>query len=199
MKRIPGKVVGFLLLAWALMRSSSTKATTAPAPRPTDPSPAPAPRAVWPVPGAKLPTAPNLQYGAKRSPTHTHQGVDIVAPEGTPVLAPIAGVVVHVNRKQAQGFRGYGKTVVLRAELDGRLVWMLFAHLSKVAVNVNDLVAAGTKLGTVGRTEYSKGDPTGLMDSGAHLHLEASLTKYPKDGEAPRIDPTPYLRQLEPK
>jgi len=151
------------------------------------------PGPVFPVKGARRPTAEQHQFGYQRSDEHTHQGVDIFAPEGTPVLAPVAGTVVHAIDSYTPGFRGYGKTVVLRRERRSGVVYLLFAHLDSLAVSEGDQVEAGGELGTVGRTQYTEADPSGSFESGPHLHFEVSETPYPQDSEAPRLDPGRYL------
>lgn len=145
---------------------------------------------VWPVPGARMPRSANLRFGAQRSPTHVHRGTDIAAPEGSPVLAPLAGRVVWVVTQYTPGFRGYGKAVVLQTHTG----YMLFAHLSRVDVAIGAHVEAGQQIGAVGRTSYTEADPTGNIRGGAHLHFELSATPYPQDAEAERLDSDAFLR-----
>lgn len=138
-----------------------------------------------------IPTSGPLSYGFRRSATHTHQGVDLVAKEGTPVYALEPGTVTHASAELAKGFSGYGGHVVYQSGSD---YWLL-GHLSSIAVAPGDQVIAGAELGRVGRTCYSEADPLALCE-GAHLHLELSSSSYPKPSEAPRIDPVPRLREL---
>lgn len=150
-----------------------------------------------PIPGAHIPRDPTRKgsYGFQRTPTHKHQGIDVAAPEGTPVRAVAAGTVARVvNRPGTRGFRGYGKTVVLRHELEGRPVWTLYAHLSQIepAIVVGVRVLQGKILGRVGRTCDTRTDPDHLC-GGAHLHFEASPTPYPQRSESPRLDPGFFL------
>lgn len=143
----------------------------------------------WPVPGVKLPTAPILQFGFQRTPTHRHNGLDIPAPEGSPVLAVEPGTVTHASLEWQQGFTGYGAHVVVRTGTE----WLLYAHLSAVDVARGELVSAGQRLGAVGRTAYTATDHGALLKGGPHLHFERSPTPYPQPSSAPRIDPTPLL------
>lgn len=95
----------------------------------------------------------------------THNGIDIAAARGTPILAPADGEVVYIGVMQ-----GYGRTV----DVDhGNGLVTRYAHLDKVTVTKGSVLAASDKIGTVGRT----GKTTGYC-----LHFEVIL-----DGE--RIDP----------
>jgi len=105
--------------------------------------------------------------GARR-----HQGVDILAARGTPVLAPLAGTVL-ASKKQSRG----GNIVVLRAA--GSRTQFLFAHLDHRNVATGDRVAAGAVLGTVGNTGNARG-------MSPHLHFEVD------HGHGP-VDPYPLL------
>lgn len=139
-----------------------------------------------------IPTDGIQSFGYPRSATHTHQGVDIVASEGTPVHALERSSITHIAPDLEPGFSGYGGHVVLH----GPSGHWLYAHLSGVALlKPGDVVEAGQQIGAVGRTCYSTEHPDALCD-GAHLHLELSVNTYPQDSEAPRLDPVPRLQQL---
>ena len=88
-----------------------------------------------------------------------HAGIDLVAPQGTPVAAAAAGRVVFA--RFAAG--GWGNLVIV-AHADG--VKTMYAHLSTITVHRKELVSVGSRLGTVGAT----GDATG-----PHLHFEVRL------------------------
>lgn len=85
-----------------------------------------------------------------------HAGTDLAAPEGTPVLAAVAGEVVT-----ADFLGGYGLSVILQHP--DRLNETLYAHLSEIFVRPGDLVEQGTVIGRVGSTGNS---------TGPHLHFE---------------------------
>lgn len=84
-----------------------------------------------------------------------HTGIDIVAVSGTPVVASANG------RISSAGHRGdYG----LLVEIDhGHGVVTRYAHLSRTAVKVGEIVQRGQKIGAVGSTGLSVGP---------HLHYE---------------------------
>ncbi|QMS56183.1 peptidoglycan DD-metalloendopeptidase family protein [Kocuria varians] len=85
-----------------------------------------------------------------------HNGTDISAPEGTPVVAALDGTVTAVfwdvwggNRVEVSHANGMKTT---------------YNHLSKVMVRVGDSLKASEQLGEVGQT--------GLRVTGPHLHFE---------------------------
>lgn len=158
-------------------------------------------RPVFPVEGAHWPSAKKLQFGFERSDRHTHQGVDIAAPEGTRVFAAVGGEVVKVcNQDSAcSGFSGYGKVVVVETARSGDVprLWWLYAHLQAVGVREGDLVRSGAPIGTVGRTYYPRSNPTANFQSGPHLHFEVSPRPYPQDSEGWRYGPRAAFAALE--
>lgn len=147
-----------------------------------------------PIEGATLPVTGMRSYRYKRSETHLHRGIDLPAPEGTPVLATAPGIVRVANHKREPGFTGYGKVVVLEHPTTPP-TWTLSAHLAEVLVEPGERVSAGQAIGTVGRTKFS--EPPSYSNtfgaSGAHLHFEASARPYPMAAEAERLDPVAWL------
>lgn len=87
--------------------------------------------------------------GAKFYP-HFHPAIDMVAPEGTPIYAPEAGVVVRAG--WLSNSSGYGVNVDIKP--GSRYV---FGHMSSVAVKVGQRVARGGLLGRVGHTGAASG------------------------------------------
>ena len=101
------------------------------------------------------------EYGTRFHPVSKryklHQGDDYAAPAGTPIMAPAAGIVSFVGRKN-----GYGNTVMLRHSKGQET---LYAHMSRFGKNlkVGDVVQTGDNIGYVGSTGIS---------TGPHLHFE---------------------------
>jgi len=85
-----------------------------------------------------------------------HNGTDIGAPLGTPVIAAYSGTVAA-----AQWSGGYGLMVTLR-HLEGTQE-SRYAHLSEIFVEPGQEVAQGEVIGRVGSTGFS---------TGPHLHFE---------------------------
>lgn len=96
-------------------------------------------------------------YGDPRSNGRRHAGVDIFAPQGSPVIAPVSGRVTVAGNDGGAG----GNRVWIVGD-DGRAYY--FAHLAAISARVGDLVTVGRQIGTVGRTGNASG-------SSPHLHF----------------------------
>jgi murein DD-endopeptidase MepM/ murein hydrolase activator NlpD len=133
---------------------------------------------VFPVQGPYSLGGDGARFGAGRT-GHSHQGQDIMAAAGTPVVAPRGGFV-HWRAFQEDGAGHY---VVVRGD-DGRDY--VFMHLldGSVAVQKGQGVAAGEQLGAVGSTGRS---------SGAHLHFEIWPDGWYSSTASKPIDPLPDL------
>lgn len=102
-------------------------------------------------------------YGMRVSPIsgnkRFHNGIDLAAPEGTPVYACKSGRVILAKMGDAV----FGNHVIVQH--DGGMT-SLYAHLSRITVSNGATVAGGQEIGKVGQT--------GLA-TGPHLHFEVRL------------------------
>jgi hypothetical protein len=146
---------------------------------PPPPPPPPADGGVFPVEG---PHTYGDGIGAARN-GHTHQGQDILAAQGTPVVAPVAGSVLYTGYQAAAA--GY---YVVEQATDGRAFF--FAHCQKgsTAVAPGAPVSAGQRLCLVGHS----GDA-----SGPHLHFEIWLGGWRVDKNSHFIDPLATLKSWD--
>jgi murein DD-endopeptidase MepM/ murein hydrolase activator NlpD len=152
------------------------------APTPVPPRPGVTNDGVFPVAGAHTFGGADARFGSGRT-GHLHEGQDVVAAEGTPVVSPLAGLVVA--RDYQPSGAGYYLTV---DAADGRSFF--FAHCQKdtFAVTVGQTIPAGQQLCRVGHT----GDATG-----PHLHFEIWLGGWRRDTSSRPIDPLPQLQAWE--
>jgi murein DD-endopeptidase MepM/ murein hydrolase activator NlpD len=165
-------------------RPAKPKTTPVPAATPSGaPTPAQtvAQGAIFPVSGPHSFGGPENRFGAGRV-GHVHQGQDVLASEGLPVLAPLAGAIVTTGY-QAGGAGWYV------AEQTGDGLSFFFAHCEAGSVGVKPeaSVRAGQQLCLVGQT----GDATG-----PHLHFEIWVGGW-RVGNGYPIDPLPYLEDWD--
>ena len=87
-----------------------------------------------------------------------HEGIDVAAPMGAPIIAPASGVVMRVAYEN-----GYGNTL----EIDhGNGIVTRYAHCSRIDVKNGQRVTRGQTIAAVGST--------GLA-TGPHLHYEIHI------------------------
>lgn len=156
---------------------SQPEPQTQPTP-PADPARPVSAGGVFPVAGPHTFGGADSRFGASRG-KRLHEGQDIAAAEGTPVVAPVGGTIAFVDYQAG----GAGDYVVLTAD-DGRT--MFFAHLQSrsIGVAVGQRVAAGATIGRVGSTGAS---------SGPHLHFEIWEGGWRHQGGRP-VDPLAQLQ-----
>jgi murein DD-endopeptidase MepM/ murein hydrolase activator NlpD len=93
-----------------------------------------------------------------------HTGIDIMAAEGTPIVAALDGIVLSVEESAT-----YGKVI----QIDhGQGVITLYAHAKEITAKTGDPVKQGDPIGTVGKT----GNATA-----PHCHFEIIISGQPAD------------------
>jgi murein DD-endopeptidase MepM/ murein hydrolase activator NlpD len=122
------------------------------------------------------------RFGSDR-PGHVHQGQDLTAPEGTPLVAPRGGTVQVVAYQAG----GAGHYVILDGDGEDRDYAFMHLQTGSIAVRQGQRVRTGELLGRVGSTGAS---------SGPHLHFEIWEGGDWQNGGHP-IDPLPHLRRWE--
>lgn len=112
-------------------------------------------------------------FGLRRffndQPRAPHSGLDIAAPQGTPVLAPAAGTIIEVG-----DYYFNGKSVFVD---HGQGLVTMYCHLDTINVKKGDQITQGEPFATVGMSGRA---------TGPHLHWSASLNDS-------RIDPSLLL------
>lgn len=96
--------------------------------------------------------------------SRAHEGIDLAAPMGAPIIAPAAGRVISVANEP-----GYGRTF----QIDhGSGIITRFAHCSRIIVHVGQVVTRGQPIATIGNSGLS---------TGPHLHYEVHVNGKPVD------------------
>lgn len=104
-----------------------------------------------------------------------HEGIDIAARRGTPIVSSAEGVVIYA------GYRGgYGRTVIID---HGFGIASLYGHASRLLVRKGDWIEQGATIALVGSSGRS---------TGPHLHYELHVDGIP-------IDPLRYIPRFFPE
>ena len=141
---------------------------------PTAPTTAPAGSMIFPVAG---PHSIGQGFGAGRSGGRHHEGQDIMAACGTPLVAVSRAKVKFVSTQSLAG----NYVVIRNKKLHQDY---MYAHLAtRASVTKGQVVQPGQEIGIVGHT----GDATAC-----HLHFELWLGKWYRGGHP--INPMPYLQ-----
>jgi hypothetical protein len=118
------------------------------------------------------------RFGADRG-DHAHQGQDLAAAEGTPIVAPRGGTVEHVAYQASSA----GHYAVLDGDGEDRRYVFMHMQTGSVAVRQGQRVRIGELIGRVGSTGHS---------TGPHLHFEIWVGGWYRGGHP--VDPLPHLR-----
>jgi murein DD-endopeptidase MepM/ murein hydrolase activator NlpD len=118
-------------------------------------------------------------FGAPRK-GYTHQGQDIAAERGTPLVAPTSGTITATDYQASAA----GEYVVMTAS-DGRSFFFAHCIRHSTTVSAGQTVAAGDGICQLGAT----GDATG-----PHLHFEIWVNGWWASKASAPIDPLPELQ-----
>lgn len=121
-----------------------------------------------PAPG-RFSSAFGLRRFFNNQARQPHSGLDIAAPEGTPITAPAAGTIIETGN-----YFFNGNTIFID---HGQGLISMYNHLSRISVKKGGRVTRGQRIGAVGKT--------GRV-TGAHLHWTVSLNNA-------RVDPMLFL------
>jgi len=107
-------------------------------------------------------------FAAKRNGNRAHEGIDLFAEIGSPVLACRSGIIIAARKN-----RGMGNFIIIRHP--GNII-TIYGHLSKMYVHRNGFVRQGEVIGSVGKTGNAN-----YADIQPHLHFEVRKNGVPQD------------------
>ncbi len=125
------------------------------------------PHFIWPLIGSL-----SSEFGHRSG--KIHEGIDIVAPRGSPVKAARSGHVIYASDR----IGGYGNMIILR---HGDSFATVYAHLQRIRVKKGAFIQKGRVIGHVGKTGRA---------TDYHLHFEIRNYRRP-------INPLLYLRSYQ--
>ncbi len=115
----------------------------------------------------------SYRYGGVFFGSVVHSGIDIPTGKGTPIVAAGNGTVIWADWGYFSGWREnkddpYGQAVVIQHDFgyQGKTLYTIYAHMSRIDVTEGEWVQAGDQLGLVGDTGHT---------TGPHLHFEIRL------------------------
>ncbi|MFS2189051.1 peptidoglycan DD-metalloendopeptidase family protein [Mucilaginibacter sp. Mucisp84] len=114
-------------------------------------------------------------------PRRLHLGVDIWSDAGTPVYAPLDGIVHSYQDNNTIG--DYGPTIILQHDLDGLTLYSLYGHLSRKSLNGLSKgmpVSKNSQIATLGNTDENGHWPP-------HLHFQLMFDMEGKQGDYPGV------------
>jgi murein DD-endopeptidase MepM/ murein hydrolase activator NlpD len=125
--------------------------------------------------------AADARFGVWRG-DHRHEGQDVFATTGTPLVAVVDGVVIESESENSALSGGRGNYIAIYSPTDDRTY--VYFHMQRPSpLEAGDAVGAGDRVGAIGCTGSCWGE---------HLHFEVRLGR---GSEAKPIDPLPLLRR----
>lgn len=122
------------------------------------------------------------QFRQDGEPRTLHLGIDLFQPAGSPVFAPLDGVV-HSFADNALPL-DYGPTLILEHRPDdGPTFWTLYGHLSRSSLEglaAGQRVARGAEIGTLGAADENGG-------WAPHLHIQLITDLLDRRGDFPGV------------
>jgi len=133
---------------------------------------------VFPVDGPHLTRGAIGEFGAPRSGGRVHQGFDVVAACGTPLVAVRGGRVLRAGYDPVL----YGNYLLIHGEGERRSYF--YAHLPRPSPrHRGERLYTGQRVGAVGKTGNAR-------TIGCHLHFEIHVHGHP-------VDPGPSLHRWD--
>ncbi len=120
-------------------------------------------------------------FNTDDEPRRLHLGVDIWSDAGTPVYAPLDGIVHSYQDNNTIG--DYGPTIILQHDLDGLTLYSLYGHLSRKSLeglSKGMPVSKNRQIATLGNADENGHWPP-------HLHFQLMFDMEGKQGDYPGV------------
>jgi murein DD-endopeptidase MepM/ murein hydrolase activator NlpD len=120
-------------------------------------------------------------FNTDDEPRRLHLGVDIWAGAGTPVYAPLEGIIHSSSDNNNHG--DYGPTIILEHQLNGLLLYTLYGHLSRKdleGLHTGEKIEKGQQLGSFGNMDENGHWPP-------HLHFQLMFDIEGNYGDYPGV------------
>ncbi|WP_018620188.1 peptidoglycan DD-metalloendopeptidase family protein [Spirosoma luteum] len=120
-------------------------------------------------------------FNSDEAPRQIHLGIDFWAEAGTPVFAPLEGVV-HSFQDNAN-FGDYGPTIILEHERNGKPLYSLYGHLTRQSLEglrPGKKISAGEKIAEIGPYPENGDWPP-------HLHFQLMTDMLGLKGDFPGV------------
>jgi murein DD-endopeptidase MepM/ murein hydrolase activator NlpD len=120
-------------------------------------------------------------FDTDEEPRRLHLGVDIWADAGTPVYAPLDGVVHSFADNNS--FGDYGPTIILQHNLNGLTLYSLYGHLSRtslIGLQAGQTISPNQQIAAFGNNVENGNWPP-------HLHLQMMLDIGDAYGDYPGV------------
>ena len=115
----------------------------------------------------------NYRYGGMLFANVVHTGIDIPTDEGVPIVSAGPGIITWAGWGLFSGTSSdqddpYGQAVTIKHDFgyEGKSLYTIYAHMSRIDVTRGQWVEAGEQLGLVGNTGHT---------TGPHLHFEIRM------------------------
>jgi murein DD-endopeptidase MepM/ murein hydrolase activator NlpD len=125
--------------------------------------------------------AADARFGAWRD-GHRHEGQDVFAPGGTPLVAVVDGVVIESESEDSPLSGGRGNYIAIYSQAEDR-TYVYFHMQHPSPLEAGEAVGAGDRVGAIGCTGSCWGQ---------HLHFEVRLGR---GSDVEPIDPLALLRR----
>jgi murein DD-endopeptidase MepM/ murein hydrolase activator NlpD len=125
--------------------------------------------------------ARSKHFDTDDEPRRLHLGVDIWGDAGTPVYAPLDGIV-HSFRDN-DNFGDYGPTIILQHHLEGLVLYSLYGHLSRqslIKLSVGQTISKNQQIAAFGNINENGHWPP-------HLHFQLMFDIEGKTGDYPGV------------